>query len=533
MMTASWLVIGGVASADEPSSDAAVAQIAPQPAAEERFDVDVNNAPARAFFQGLVRDTGHNILVHPDVSGTVSLTLKHVTIVDVLDALRDLYGFDYRRVSTGFMILPATVQTRMFHLNYLDLRRGGVSHTSVSSGQLTQNSNTRYGAGASSSNTVASAAPDSAGAGSDSSSGGTGTSVVTRNKSDFWTEIEANLKSMLGEKPDRSVIINGQSGVIVVRGSPTELRDIADYLHKTEQTVTRQVILEAKIIEVELNDAYQAGINWTAVLHNGKSSYTIGQASPPSGFDSDLLTQHGSPVTVAPGNPISGFINNPLGGALTLAADFADFNTYIDLLQVQGNTRVLSSPRVSTLHNQKAVIKAGTDEFFVTGVSSNTVTGTATSTSRDVELTPFFSGVALDVTPEIGDDGQVILHMHPSISDVTDQTKSITVSGTTDTLPLARSQIRESDSIVRARSGQVIVIGGLMRETRNRQEYKTPGLSAIPGLGALFRSNRNVGKTVELVILVRPIIVEDGDWQNLVNEPNERIDKLAKKAKLD
>jgi MSHA biogenesis protein MshL len=292
------------------------------------------------------------------------------------------------------------------------------------------------------------------------------------------------------------------------------------------------VILEAKIVEVELNDAYQAGINWTAVLKDGGKTYTIGQSSPPGGFDVNPLTPLGTPVNVAPGNPISGFVNSALGGAITIAADFPDFNAFIELLGSQGRTRVLSSPRVSTLHNQKAIIKAGSDEFFVTKVTSNTVVGTSTSTSRDVELTPFFSGVALDVTPQIGADGTVLLHIHPTVSDVTDQIKTLKVADSTDVLPLAFSQIRESDNIVKARSGQVIVIGGLMRETRKNQQYKTPVLGDIPGVGRLFRSERKQSSTVELVILLRPLIVSDGDWPALVQEPSGRIDELTKKGKL-
>ncbi len=273
------------------------------------------------------------------------------------------------------------------------------------------------------------------------------------------------------------MVVNRQSGVVVVRAMPSELRDVADYLAKTENTVTRQVVLEAKIVEVELSDAYQAGINWAAVLTQGNRQYFLGQSTPRGGFDGDLLAPPNRPVPVGPGNPWSNeFLANALGGAFTLAADFADFNAFIELLGLQGRTRVLSSPRVSTLHNQKAIIKAGTDEFFVTGVQSDTTTGEATTTTVDVELTPFFSGVALDVTPQINDQGDVLMHIHPTVSDVTDQQKELSVRGQTDSLPLALSQIRESDSIVRARSGQVIVIGGLMRETRQR-----PGLQdAVP-----------------------------------------------------
>jgi MSHA biogenesis protein MshL len=488
----------------------------------QRFDINVDDAPARAFFMGLVDGTPVNMLVDPQVSGRVTLQLKQVTIEETLSAVRDLYGYDYRRIRNGFMVLPATLQTRVFNLNFIDVTRIGLSNTRISSGQITQNENSSGGAGG--------AAQPSAGDSIDV----TGTAVVTRSGTDFWKAIEADLKTMIGvgEGSEKSVVINRQSGVIVARAMPTELRDIAEYISRTETTVTRQVILEAKVIEVELSDAYQAGINWAAVLKNGNDQFTIGQLTPPGGFEGNPLVADGVPINVGPGNTVNELLSNTLGGAFTLAANLTDFNAYIELLSLQGRTRVLSSPRVSTLHNQKALIKAGTDEFFITGVDTDVIVGETVYTTTEYELTPFFSGVALDVTPQISDDNRVMLHIHPTISDVQDQQKTLSIRGNTDVLPLALSQIRESDSIVKAKSGQIIVIGGLMRETRQRNDYKTPLLGDIPGIGRLFRSERDQRKTTELVILLRPLVVADDAWDALVDVPTKRIEELAKKGDL-
>jgi MSHA biogenesis protein MshL len=496
----------------------------PRQDGDARFDVEVIDAPARSFFQGLADGTPYNMIVHPEISGRVSLTLKHVTIEETLAAARDLYGYEFRHTAAGFLILPATIQSRVYHLNYLDLQRYGVSKTRVSSGQVSQGDNSQYGSGTTgSSAATAAAATDSSGK---QIANLTGTAVMTRADSDFWTGIEADLKAIVGPQPDHRLIVNRQSGIILVRALPRELRDVDDYLQRTSDSVSRQVVLEARIVEVELDSAYQAGINWASIAKAGGGNLFFGQAAPAAGFDGNLLTPAGKPVTVAPGNPLMGFVQNTLGGAFTLAADFTDFNAFIELLSTQGQTHVLSSPRVSTLQNQKAIIKAGSDEFFVTKVTSNTVTGTATSTSHDVELTPFFSGVALDVTPQIDDDGMVLLHVHPAVSEVTDQVKTLTLTGETDILPLALSQIRESDSIVKARSGQLIVIGGLMSEKHENRNYRTPLLGDVPLLGKLFRSERKRSTTVELVILLRPLVITDADWPALVREPNERISKL-------
>ncbi len=510
-------------------ADCAAAQAPGQvPVDAPRFNIAVVNAPAKSFFLGLVRDTPYNIVVHPDVAGAISLDLKHVTVPEVLEMTRELYGYDYQQLAAGWIVLPASLQTRMYYVNYPDLERSGSSRTRVSSGQLTPSGN---------SSSYTNGLVDPSGNQYQQNNGNannrsgnpsqTGTTIDTKYKVNFWSDLESSLRAMLPQDPQHSVVVNAEAGVIAVRGMPSELNDVAKFLAKIQTTVSRQVILEAKIIEVDLNNDYQAGINWSSVLNNGGQTYFTGVSSP-STFSGNLLAPSGPTVNVSPGNPVTGLVSNTLGGAFTFALDTKDFSAYVNLLQVQGNTRVLSSPRVSTLNNQKAVIKSGSDQFFVTNVTSNTVASTATSTNNAIELTPFFSGVALDVTPQVDDDGSVILHIHPTVSAVTSQNLVVTVQGQTDTLPLALSQIRESDSVVRARSGQVIVIGGLMTTLKSNTDYQVPFLGSIPGLGNLFKSKQTTNTKTELVILLKPIVVGDdgAEWTPLVKSSIDNAKKL-------
>ena len=499
--------------------------------AEPRFNIAVINAPAKSFFLALIKDTPYNMVVHPDVRGEISLDLKQVTVPEVLEMTRELYGYDYRKLSAGYLVLPATLQTRMFYVNYVDMDRTGSSRTRVTSGQSAQ-SNGQNGS-PNGSNALADLQGGqtqsvSSGSGNRNIGGSqTGTVIDTRFKMNFWQALEQSLQELLPKDALHTVVVNAESGVIAVRAMPNELNDVGKFLAKIQSTVGRQVILEAKIIEIDLNHDYQAGVNWSALLTNGNQHYLLGQSSPNT-FSSDLLAPSGPTVNVAPGNPVTGLVSSTLGGAFTIAAESRDFASYINLLQVQGNTRVLSSPRVSTLNNQKAIIKSGSDQFFVTNVASNTVSSTVASTSNSIELTSFFSGVSLDVTPQIDDDGGVILHIHPTVSAVTSQNLTVTYAGQTDTLPLALSKIRESDSVVKARSGQIIVIGGLMTAQKSNTNYQTPVLASIPLVGNLFKSKQTTDDKTELVILLKPIVVADGNetWKPIVNSGIDHAKKL-------
>ncbi|GAA0856532.1 pilus (MSHA type) biogenesis protein MshL [Aliiglaciecola litoralis] len=473
---------------------------------EEKYDISAQDVSAVSFFAGLVSDTPYSVAIHPEVSGNISLSLKQVTLEQVFNLVSELYGYDVQKMDQIFRIFPSGMRTETFPVNYLLMKRTGMTQTSITSGGVSQaegNQGSGSGGGNGVNNFSGNASSGNNIGGGMSSNNVNGTNISTSTETDFWKDLQATLQSMVGTDEGRMVMVTPQAGLVTVRAMPTEIRSVRDYLKVSEEIVKRQVVLEARIIEVSLNDEYQQGINWNQIA-NRSGSTEINFSTTAGTF--------GNQISAAIGNITSlSFLNEDFSGVLTL-------------LETQGNVQVLSSPRVTATNNQKAVIKVGDDEYFVTEVSNqNTITSGSTTVTPNIELTPFFSGIALDVTPQIDANGGVLLHVHPSVIETDEQEKVITLNEERFVLPLAQSNIRESDTVIHANSGEIVVIGGLMQSMVSERDSKTPFLGDIPILGNLFKSKNDVQTKKELVILLKPTVVDANTWKQQLKQSRDQM----------
>lgn len=532
-----------------PTVDARVQPLRPR--GSDRFNLVVNGAPAAQVYLAMVQDTPYEMLLPPDFGGSLSVQLNNVTVPEALAALKEIYGYDYRIEGHRVVMQPLSLQTRLYQLNYLNTNRRGASEIRVLSGSITTNDSngpsSTGSAGASSSGSAttgsssggSSGGNNASGAGNNNPSDGGGegvsssletTRVTTNSQADLWRELNQVLNAVIGRNDGRAVTVSPNTGIVVVRALPSEHAQVAQFLRQAEMTLARQVILEAKIVEVSLNDGYRQGINWAAfgtIKSMDDSEFSFGFLGGKMG--AKPLESLGGRVSGRPGQSLFNNTDNSLLG-IVLRAD--NFTAAIDLLEQQGTVQVLSSPRIATLNNQKAVLKVGTDELFLTGLRVNSTTSTNSSNATvvpELSLRPFFSGIALDVTPQIDEQGTVILHVRPSVSEVTSVSKRFDLGDLgTYTLPLASSRVSETDSVIRAQDGQIVAIGGLVQESQGRGEEGIPGLGKLPVVGGLFRSENRSQAKRELVFLLKPIVVRSPEtWQKHLAASDERIEGIA------
>ncbi|HHF0551994.1 TPA: pilus (MSHA type) biogenesis protein MshL [Vibrio antiquarius] len=461
----------------------------------KRFRIQANAVDARSFFASLVKGTEYSVAIHPAVQGNITVNLSDVTLDEVLSVVQNMYGYDVVKSGKVIQIYPAGMRTVTIPVDYLQFKRSGRSLTSIVTGSVTSAGTSNSGGSSDSSDSSDSDNGSNNGDSSTTSTGGTRIETIT--ESDFWPMLQQAVANLIGSGKGQSVVVTPQAGVITVRAFPDDIREVREFLGVSQERMQRQVILEAKILEVTLNDGYQQGINWSNL------SASIGNS--------------GSVVVNRPASalPPLDAIGTLLGGQTNVTISDGNFNAVLSFMSTQGDLNVLSSPRITAANNQKSVIKVGTDEYFVTELSSNAGNGENSNAVPEVELTPFFSGISLDVTPQIDNKGNVFLHVHPAVIEVSEEVKKLNLGGEFQNiqLPLAKSSIRESDSVIRAKDGDVVVIGGLMKQQNRELVSKVPFLGDVPALGHLFRNVNNVTEKTELVILLKPTVVGVNSWQ--------------------
>ena len=487
-------------------------------ALEARFDFSVKEAlPIRDFVNLLTVGTDLSVVVHPDTKGTISaLDLKNVTVTDVLDQVSDLYGYSIIIENEVYQIRPGGLQTRIFRLNYLNVSRSGNSSMQVTASGISEggnqngnNQNQNQNNQGGNNNNTGQGNNSGSGQGQNSQNAGRA-SINTETSTDYWKGLEAVIRSIINAPTQmagqavgnqaRSVIVSPQTGMILVRAFPSELAQVEAFIEASQEALQRQVILEAKILEVELKEGFQSGINLSALYQSGNR---------------EISTSFGQL-----GSQIDG-----IGEPLSVDMQFSDFSGVINLLETQGNVQVVSSPRIVTLNNQKAIFKVGQEAYFLTNASTTSFgAGIEQTTNQNSSLEPFFSGIALDVTPQISEVGDIILHIHPILSEVKEDLKIINGQE----FPLANSATRESDTIARVRNGEVIVISGLMQTRATGDKAGAPGLSEVPLLGsALEQKQRETVKT-ELVILLRALVDEGNTMEQFLDESVDRVGKIRR-----
>jgi MSHA biogenesis protein MshL len=571
---------------------------------EPRFDLVVTDAPMNEVLMAIVSGTRYSILVKPKTAPVsplasagapanvghlgglraperLTVSLKDTTVFEALDAIREIYGYEYTQDGSRIYVQAPELKTALYQVNYIVGQRRGVSDLQVIAG-----SSSGAGGAASGGGSVLGSSSGAAGGSTGSYASIQASALSTVTKSDVWGELEDALRTMLGcqiakdqpkssgigssaggnssradvsfagdsqlgERPrgidgcseGRAMAVNPMSGTILVRGMPNELRLVDSMLRAMQVNIERQVIIEAKIIDVELNAGSQQGINW--------AGFSGGRHQASVGANTSLIdgTTGGAAGNVNAGTSLGALLGTQLLGVATpnafsaglgVALQLTDFSALVNFLQTQGQVHVLSSPRIATLNNQKAVLKVGSEESFVTNASGGQITaGTggsaATTTNPTITYQPFFSGISLDVTPQIDDSDRITLHVHSMVNSIAVRDKLAIISTSGDrSLPFAVNSISETDSVVKTRDGQMIVIGGLMTESSTDTRAKVPGIGDVPGLGSFFK--RGEQKTVkrELVILLRPTVVKgDNTWSGEVAAIQSRMERTEAAAPAD
>ena len=461
----------------------------PEPVPEnERYTVVVNNVPVRELLFALARDAEVNVDIHPTIDGEVTLNAIDQTLTEILDRIARQVDLRYEIIGDTVMISADTPYFRSYEVGYVNLSRDVESNVNVAVKVAT---------------TGGGGAQESGGGGGGSGDGDntSSTRLTSTTYNRFWETLNNNILAMLGETKNASgdelsenVIVNAEAGVINVKASSTQHELIQSFIDRVLRNARRQVMIEATIVEVTLNDQYQAGVDWRVLLDDEKSGFAA---------NSDLL-----------GGVTEGVIDNAISSFVFGYRDPNSNGRLIDvtvrLLREFGDTQVLSSPRLMALNNQTAMLKVVEELVYFT-VEVTDKDGTTTAQGRTIIESEVHSvpvGLVMAVTPQISANSEITLTIRPTISqkigDAVDPGTQIAaqfIGGTdvTNTVPVIR--VREMESVLRLVNGQIAVLGGLMQDDIKTADRAVPGLSKLPFLGDLFFNVEEMStQKTELVI---------------------------------
>ena len=430
--------------------------------AEDLYSFSLREADVKDILRAIAKQTDYNVVVEPDVKGFTTVDLKQVTLPKALEYILEPLNYAYKIEDRTVYVSRPKVETKIFTINYLSLKK---TATSKVTGREGGSSSTTTSAGTTSSEDKT-------------------LEIKSETESDLWKSLEDNLKPMLSA--DGRFAINRQAFTIMVADYPKNLKRVSMLLDGLEKPMHRQILIEAKIVEVILNVGSRQGVNWRLVNARVGSFANI-----------SVTQSFTTPADFSITQPVFRFfVGSPSSGQLDIS------NSYVEALQSEYETQVLSSPKISTLNNQRAVIKATTQEVYFDeslAYTSGSATPVATYTPKFMNV-----GIVLDVTPQIDEDGNIILSVHPVYSTISSYVNSPNPDSQ-GRVPVITT--READTIVRIKDGETVVIAGLIQERKFKDRTGIKGLSSVPILGQLFRMDTEEKRNTELVVFLTPKII--------------------------
>jgi MSHA biogenesis protein MshL len=449
---------------------------------KELFSFSLRDADIKDILRAISKQTNYNVVVEPDVKGSCTVDLKNVTLRKALEYILDPLNYTFKIEDHTIYVSKPKIETRVFSLNYIALIKTGRSILKGTTG--TDRTSSGTGTGTTGTTTAAGGAQSNA-----------AIEMRSNTDSDLWKNIEENVKNLLSQ--EGKFAINRQASTIVVVDYSKNINSVATFIEAVEGTTQRQVMIEAKIIEVELSEKSQQGINWSLIQAQwGNLKLSVEQALVSTQTKYFNIPQ----IDTLPTAP-SQYFRFGIGSG--------KFDSFLDLLKTQGKLNVVSSPRIATLNNQRAVIKVATEEVYFE--SSTTQTSGVGSQSS---LIPRFItiGLILDVIPQIDVNGNIVMNIHPVLTEkVKDVAMPVSVGTSNVNLSVPVLAVREVDTIVKIKEGESVVIGGLISDKKLTKDTGVSGLMDMPIIGNFFKLKEVEKTRTELVIFLIPKVIYGKD----------------------